>query len=133
MFLHLKPTLKSTIISAIELFQDESIHNCDFQTGEVKAPGPAIFGSLNFHSNSMKFQRTNWLFECSNISNQNLKNSIVSAIESCSRNNQFTTVTFKLVKSKHQESAIFGSLKFHSTSMKFQRTNQLFGCSCISH
>jgi hypothetical protein len=41
------------------LLQDESIHNCDFQTGEVKAPGPAIFGSLNFHSTSMKFQRTN--------------------------------------------------------------------------
>jgi hypothetical protein len=32
-----------------------------------------------------------------------LKNTMISAIEFCSRSNQFTTVTFKLVKSKHQD------------------------------
>jgi hypothetical protein len=42
------------------LLQDESIHNCDFQASEIKAPGSAIFPSPNLHSNSMKFQRTNW-------------------------------------------------------------------------
>jgi hypothetical protein len=52
------------------LLQEESIHECDFQAGEVKPPALAIFNSLKFHSNSMKFQPTNQLSECSNVWNQ---------------------------------------------------------------
>jgi hypothetical protein len=63
MFRQLKLTLKSTIVSVIELCcREESTHQWNFRAGESKAPAPPLFHSLNFHSNSSKCQGTNWLF-----------------------------------------------------------------------
>jgi hypothetical protein len=105
MIQHLKPTLKSVIVSAIKfcLLQNESIYKCDFQTSEVKPPAPASFSfaelSFHFHEISTN-QLAFWMFQ---HLKPTLKKTIVYAIEFCSRRNQFRSEPFKPVKSKHQD------------------------------
>jgi hypothetical protein len=85
------------------LLQDKSICKCDFQTSEVKAPAPAnfSFAELSFHFHEISTDQLAFLMF--QHLKPTLKNSIVSAIEFCFRTNQLTSVTFKPVKSKHQD------------------------------